>query len=156
VRRPTVVELGPREQRQCRHARWGFVVLKTANGVEQIRKGCPDCGHRELHTFPHREHPVRPSYPVITKGGTGPRAIDDYSEYRRTEAWLERREAAKARCGWRCQLCGDEDTPFEVHHNSYRRVGAELETDLCVLCPGCHRAFHDRRSLAEQRKRAAA
>jgi len=91
VSRQSVVELPPREQRRCRHPRWGFVALRTANGVEQIRKGCPDCGHRELHNYSHSEHPARHTYPVITKGGTGPRAIGDYAEYRRTEAWLERR-----------------------------------------------------------------
>lgn len=152
----TVTELAPREQRRCSHPRWSFVVLRTANGVEQVREGCPDCGHRELHTFPHREHPHRHTYPVIEKYGTGPRAIGDYNEYRRTEAWLERRQAAKARAGWRSQLCGDENAPLETHHNTYRRVGAELEGDLCVLCAPCHRAFHDRRRLADQRARAAA
>jgi predicted nucleic acid-binding Zn-ribbon protein len=150
-----VTELAPREQRRCQHSRWSFVVLRTANGVEQVREGCPDCGHRDLYSHPHRDHPRRDTYPVV-QYGTGPRAIGAYDEYLRTEAWLERREAAKARAGWRCQLCGDENAPLECHHNTYRRIGAELETDLCVLCAPCHRSFHDRRALAEQRARAAA
>ena len=125
---------------------WGFVVLQTANGVDQIREGCPDCGFRDTYSHPHTEHRGRDFYPLIRATRRSSRT--DYEAYLATEAWLERREAAKARAGYRCQLCGVERVEFHVHHNTYRRLGAELETDLTVLCRRCHEAFHDRRDLA--------
>lgn len=145
-------------QRSCQHD-MRFVCLQTANGVEQVRNGCVNCGYRTHDVLPHRDHPNRGTYPLITQ------RVEDYYDrhprweyqaYMRSEAWLERREAAKARCGRRCQLCGATDQPLQVHHNTYKRLGAELETDLTVLCDGCHGAFHDRAELAEQRARREA
>ncbi len=138
-------------QRECRHPRWGFVVLQTANGVDQVRDGCPDCGFRDTHNHPHHEHPGREFYPLIRPRRGSSRI--DYDDYLATEEWLERREAAKARCGQRCQLCGAERVELNVHHNTYKRLGAELETDLTVLCRNCHESFHDQRELAESRPR---
>jgi len=128
-----------------------FVALRTANGVEQVRWGCANCGYREIECHPHTEHPRRGEYPLIAGRNTDPARRFDHAAYLATEAWIERREAAKARCGWRCQLCGDTESPLHVHHNTYARLGAELETDLTVLCALCHHCFHDRAALADSR-----
>lgn len=151
-----VPEAATSAQRACQHE-MRFVNLQTANGVNQIRRGCALCGYREKHSFPKRDHPDRGRYPIIVPR---PSTLDrvDYETHLRSEDWLERREAAKARCGWRCQLCGvtGDEMTLHVHHNTYRRFGRELETDLCVLCEECHGTFHDRAELAEQRYRNAA
>ena len=125
--------------------------VRTANGVEQVRAGCWECGFFESVSQPYADHPARHHYPLLDSPRNTPRVV--YSDHLASEAWLERRDAAKARAGWRCQLCGAEDTALECHHNTYRRLGSELETDLAVLCSDCHAAFHDRRRLAEQRGR---
>jgi len=145
-------DLSSVDQRACAHPDYGWLRVRTANGVEQVRAGCANCGYFEGVSQPYSEHPARHTYPLVRPQRTAVRV--NYANYLSSEAWIERREAAKARGGWRCALCGDEDAPLEVHHNSYRRLGGELETDLTVLCSECHSVFHDRRALAEQRGRS--
>jgi len=38
---------------------------------------------------------------------------------------------------------------LQVHHKSYQRLGAELDTDLEVLCQSCHEGHHHRESASE-------
>jgi hypothetical protein len=64
-----------------------------------------------------------------------------YREYLQSEAWRQKREAAKASADYRCQLC-NAPPPLHVHHRTYERVGRELPGDLTVLCAGCHYRFH--------------
>lgn len=64
-----------------------------------------------------------------------------YDAYLRTDAWQRRRQAALRRAGHKCQVCG-RTTGLQVHHNTYERLGCEANTDLVVLCAGCHGLFH--------------
>jgi hypothetical protein len=43
-----------------------------------------------------------------------------------------------------CVECGTRQAWLETHHLSYQRLGAEIDTDLVVLCPPCHRRRHAR------------
>ena len=114
----------------------------------------------------------------------------DYHDYLQTDAWKERRRAALERacdrrssfCQPRCEVCGRGGTFYKnprsrldsrerrfrvenanglnVHHVSYRSLGAESPDDLIVLCTdvavwaasgyadfssrvGCHERAHD-------------
>ena len=67
-----------------------------------------------------------------------------YIEYLASPSWKLKSLEAKERAGWRCQACGREDLPLEVHHNSHRRLGCEREQDLIVLCEECHELFWER------------
>jgi 5-methylcytosine-specific restriction endonuclease McrA len=60
-----------------------------------------------------------------------------YAEYLRTPHWRSLRAWAIERAGGKCQLCGSRKD-LEVHHNCYDRLGAELPSDLVVLCDDCH------------------
>jgi hypothetical protein len=64
-----------------------------------------------------------------------------YQEYLETPEWQQRRKIMLKRAGYQCQVCGN-GTELHTHHNTYKRRGAELATDLVVLCSGCHRLFH--------------
>lgn len=64
-----------------------------------------------------------------------------YRLYLRSETWQRKREAALQRAGSRCQLCNSTGN-LQVHHRTYERVGRELDSDLTVLCGGCHKRFH--------------
>jgi len=133
--------------RACRHPRLGFVCVRASNGTEQVRRGCLDCGWRELESLPYAEHPNRDLYPLVVpqrSWGLAP----DYRSYLASEAWAMRRDAAKARAGNRCQVCRHEGR-LEVHHNDYSNLGRELEFDLCVLCRGCHALFSTNGRLAK-------
>lgn len=68
-----------------------------------------------------------------------------YAKYLETDHWRQRRKAALANAGYRCQDCGrhaDEAGPLEVHHLTYARIFAELDKDLRVLCRDCHGRRH--------------
>lgn len=153
----TINQLTRREQAACRHE-LVFVILQTANGVVQIRQACRDCGWLDKHNHAFAQHPDRGRYPLLIRTDRDEYAPPrrDYQSYLQSESWIERREAAKARCGRRCQLCGATGCTLHVHHNTYVRLGAELETDLTVLCSDCHEIFHDRAQLAEARAKRAA
>lgn len=65
-----------------------------------------------------------------------------YHEYLRTPEWAKTRAAALMRAGHRCSLDSSHQNGLEVHHNTYERLGAELASDLVVLCRECHRRHH--------------
>jgi 5-methylcytosine-specific restriction endonuclease McrA len=56
--------------------------------------------------------------------------------------------------GDRCQHCGRR-VPLQLHHKNYVRLGAELPSDLELLCAGCHEKA-DRRRERESSVRAVA
>jgi 5-methylcytosine-specific restriction endonuclease McrA len=65
-----------------------------------------------------------------------------FAEYRQQPEWQAKRTATLTRAGYRCQVCGYNDTRLDVHHNSYDCYGDESPFDLTVLCGGCHELFH--------------
>ena len=69
-----------------------------------------------------------------------------YSDYLMTPHWKALSAGIKWEIG-KCQLCGDEGTSLQVHHNSYDNLGNEANEDLIVLCPDCHGKFHRNKKL---------
>lgn len=65
-----------------------------------------------------------------------------YPLYLRTPEWRRTRAAALLRAGNCCSLDAKHIDGLEVHHNTYERLGAELTTDLVVLCHSCHQLHH--------------
>lgn len=65
-----------------------------------------------------------------------------YVEYLKTEHWNYVRKSALRRAGYRCQLCYG-DTPLDVHHRTYERLGYEEWNDVIAICRLCHMKHHD-------------
>ena len=61
-----------------------------------------------------------------------------YIRYIGSPEWKRRRLRALKLAGFRCQVCHSPER-LEVHHNNYARLGHEADSDLIVLCHGCHR-----------------
>lgn len=61
-------------------------------------------------------------------------------QYLRTPEWRRTRAAALVLASHRCALDRNHTDRLAVHHNTYERVGAELASDLVVLCHACHGA----------------
>jgi 5-methylcytosine-specific restriction endonuclease McrA len=61
--------------------------------------------------------------------------------------WEKVRDRTLRERDWTCERCGDRHLlNMHVHHLTYDRVGgAELASDLMVLCKGCHYEEHHRR-----------
>ena len=72
-----------------------------------------------------------------------------YSAYLASPHWQAKRREALEHYGARCSKCQATDRILQVHHKTYRRLGAELLEDLEVLCKVCHRKVHG----AEQQRR---
>lgn len=69
----------------------------------------------------------------------------EYREYLRSEHWRALRQRMLLRAGGICQRCARSSRHYgflDVHHLDYRRLGAEREADLVVLCRECHAAEH--------------
>jgi hypothetical protein len=66
-----------------------------------------------------------------------------YGCYLKSEAWQDKRRLVMERCGGICEDCGYL-LATQVHHLTYRRVGAERSADLQGLCRRCHLAAHER------------
>ncbi len=66
-----------------------------------------------------------------------------YWDYLKTDHWKNTRDEAVKAVGGRCQLCSSMES-LNVHHNSYERLGCELQSDLLVLCRPCHSKHHNK------------
>lgn len=62
----------------------------------------------------------------------------DYDSYINSDVWREKARRIRERDGYRCQICGANDTPLEVHHLTYDRLGEEQDDDLITVCHSCH------------------
>jgi 5-methylcytosine-specific restriction endonuclease McrA len=76
-----------------------------------------------------------------------------YADYLQTPEWRETRQGALKRAGFKCQTCA-AGGQMHVHHRTYARRGCEHNSDLIVLCAGCHQLFHDNGKLAENGRAA--
>lgn len=64
-----------------------------------------------------------------------------YNAYLHTPHWRVVRNRALRLAGFKCTKC-QVGRELQVHHLSYDRLGEELDTDLEVLCRGCHLGLH--------------
>ncbi len=64
-----------------------------------------------------------------------------YQAYLNSPGWRSTRNAALKRANYTCHRCGSR-RDLNVHHTTYERLGAEMSSDLEVLCFGCHNEHH--------------
>lgn len=74
---------------------------------------------------------------IVNEGLVKHRKCFDYHAYLSSDAWRSVRNAALARDGARCVLCGS-CRRLEVHHINYASIGHETSDDLLTLCDKCH------------------
>jgi 5-methylcytosine-specific restriction endonuclease McrA len=67
---------------------------------------------------------------------------DALSGVLRSPEWRQTRAAALVRASYCRALDPNHTEDLEVHHRTYERRGAELASDLIVLCRPCHRLHH--------------
>ena len=65
----------------------------------------------------------------------------DYREYLNTAEWSEIRKFMHDVVD-HCAGCGSA-LDLQVHHSNYPKRGAEIQSDLTVLCGCCHAKIHD-------------
>ena len=64
-----------------------------------------------------------------------------YEQYLLTGHWRSVRNWKLKQAWYQCAYC-QVTRGLEVHHRTYERLGEELDTDLEVLCRGCHLGHH--------------
>lgn len=64
-----------------------------------------------------------------------------YEWYMHSTKWERRRHAYYANHKKQCRACAST-TNIHLHHHTYKRFMAELDTDLVPLCQGCHDLVH--------------
>lgn len=64
-----------------------------------------------------------------------------YGKYLQSPRWFHRRNRSLRLADYTCQRCGVKRN-LQVHHRAYERVGDELDSDLEVVCRGCHLGHH--------------
>ena len=86
----------------------------------------------------------------------------EYTEYMQSPQWAERKRRLYEKRGHVCEMCGATDTPLEVHHKDYTRLGHEIDDDLLIVCREvCHpkadkeRAEWEARRIAQRNMRWA-
>ena len=76
-----------------------------------------------------------------------------YKEYLQTDHWDRVRGGKRlAESGLKftgCVTCGSRQG-LDVHHRCYDHIGNERESCLILLCRGCHRTFHNHRTVASR------
>lgn len=67
--------------------------------------------------------------------------FSSYNEYLNSDVWKNKREEYKSsNRPQRCEVCYSK--PYELHHNTYKRLGNEALNDLIPLCRKCHSKVH--------------
>lgn len=66
----------------------------------------------------------------------------NYQAYLKSDHWKSLRAAKLHSVNDRCEKCKRRSN-LQVHHLTYERRGAELLSDLAVLCERCHEKEHD-------------
>ena len=74
---------------------------------------------------------------------------EDYVDYLLTPHWRDVRQRAIKRANGFCRKCRKPSRYLEVHHLTYHRIGAELESDVIAICRQCHDLEH----LEQRRKK---
>jgi hypothetical protein len=65
-----------------------------------------------------------------------------YAKYLESPHWKAFRARVLCNRPQRCEQCAVVGEPLELHHLTYERLGAELETDVQLLCRICHGSHH--------------
>lgn len=83
----------------------------------------------------------RPLQPIYDTSGLTERQIE-YRKYLQSEHWKLFRLSILAKRGVACEQCGSRHGRPDLHHKTYARLGAELESDVEILCRICHQSRH--------------
>jgi 5-methylcytosine-specific restriction endonuclease McrA len=77
-----------------------------------------------------------------------------YLERINSPEWRELKERLILKRGNCCQQCGKERKTLHLHHVTYERLGNERDSDLILLCAGCHALADTLRTVIRQELQA--
>lgn len=159
-------------EQPCEHKQPEYRRLKTANGVFQLRKQCPDCGELVGGAYKRDTVPMFDRWPLVDEVARQ-RAQNAHREkfdrqqeltdlYREEEQkafweyynahlnspeWREKCRLKRERANGVCEGCGVNKVNH-IHHRTYENLGDEFLFELVALCVECHQKIHPHREIA--------
>ena len=159
-------------QAECSHPEPIPMLVKIADGREQVYRCCTLCGERVgtalsqkdrnwvtslkelpaelVHSYASRRKKekrallLRLAREQFAERGRSTKA---YQQYIASPEWKAMRDKIFERCGGLCEGCREQPA-VEVHHLSYRHFMAEFLFELAGLCHECHERWHASESVA--------
>lgn len=71
-----------------------------------------------------------------------------YAAYLKSEHWRLFKLRILALRGAACEICRSTND-IQLHHLTYERRGAELDSDVVLACKDCHARYHDKQTDEE-------
>lgn len=65
----------------------------------------------------------------------------EYNQYLQSDHWQQVKLRYRQAHKYKCFVCPKKDG-LHLHHRTYERLGAELDSDLVYLCAKCHGKVH--------------
>ncbi len=154
----TYIEIEDRYK--CQHLNREIRRRVIADGRTSYVLQCVECGHTSSPVgkkMALSQNPSPPPYNAYIQAqrrarkhneyvsaylAIRPLLAAEYEAYLASPEWHNRREQAMARTKGTCEICGEGAT--DVHHLTYRNIGAELPDELMPVCRICHEIIHGR------------
>lgn len=76
----------------------------------------------------------------------------EYQQYLQSDHWIYFRNKIKKDRGNQCEKCRSS-LFLNVHHETYKRLGAEKPEDVLLLCRDCHVEQHKRIELLSKKRK---
>ena len=144
----------------CEH-RFKLRRMSCSNGTTQFRKQCTQCGKGlpaiSARALSRQERNLAPEFDRNLQNAVRIDAWNQWrasAEYNRQENWLDwyngylassvwsrRRAAVLDRSRGICEACR-KARATNVHHLTYKHVGAEPLYELVAACSSCHQQIH--------------
>lgn len=123
--------------RKCKYC--GLERETTGFGMSFHENRCKQNPNRKIHNWEGKTHSQETKQKIGKNNRMGlkdPKSILDVSKRTLTKI-LDRMG-----CG--CSICGWNEATCDVHHIIPKKQhGSDMNDNLCILCPNCHRKVHD-------------
>lgn len=123
--------------RKCKYC--GLEKETTGFGMTYHENRCKLNPNKKDHNWTNRSHSIETKIKMGKHNKMGlkdPKSILDVSK--RTVTKILRR----LDCG--CSICGWKEATCDIHHIKPKKDGgSDMNDNLCILCPNCHRKVHD-------------
>lgn len=128
--------------RKCANGRVQSEASKKKTSEAMKGRALSEDRKQRMRDSWHKSRGLAQNDNVIRREAPQPKTIADISS----------RTAAKimARLGIGCSRCGWSETSCDIHHIRGRKIeDPHHHSNLCYLCPNCHRLVHNKQVAAE-------
>lgn len=122
---------------KCKYC--GLEKITTGFGMSFHENRCKQNPNRKIHEWVGKTHNEETKRKIGKNNRMGlkePKSILDVSKRTITKI------LNRLNCG--CSICGWNEATCDIHHIKPKKEGgSDMNDNLCILCPNCHRKVHD-------------